>query len=298
MALSNIGVSQPSLSDAAESLAAGLPPLMVRAERLASAVSLGMHGRRKAGMGQSFWQFHHYRSGDAANAIDWRQSAKSEHLYVRERESEGAQSVYLWRDGSPSMRFSSGGDSKIDRANLLALALGVLLVRGGERIALFGEREAPANSRAAYRRIGYALGERLPADDAVPPDASLPRNAQFVWFGDFLAPIEEVEFAIRKLTRVNAGGRLVHIVDPAEEDFPYTGRTRFEAVKGEQSRILGRAESVASEYRARFKAHSEAVSLLARKLGWNYLVHRTDRPPQTALVALYADLGGGHKARF
>ncbi len=289
--------SVASLQDAAEALGASLPPLMVRAERLASAVSLGMHGRRKAGIGQSFWQFHHYRPGDPANAIDWRQSAKSQHLYVREREWEAAQSVWLWRDGSPTMRFSSGGESKIDRASLLALALGVLLVRGGERIALFGEREAPANSRAAYRRIGYALCERTPADDAVPPERPLPRNAQFVWFGDFLAPLGEIETAIRRMTRQNAGGRLVHVVDPAEEDFPFVGRTRFEAVMGPANRILGRAESVAGEYRARFKAHGEAVALLARKLGWNYLVHRTDRSPQTALVALYADLGGGQRLR-
>jgi uncharacterized protein (DUF58 family) len=286
-----------SLQDAAEALGASLPPLMVRAERLASAVNLGMHGRHKPGIGQSFWQFHHYRPGDAANAIDWRQSAKSQHLYVREREWEAAQSVWLWRDGSPSMRFASSGESKIDRASLLALALGVLLVRGGERIALFGEREAPANSRAAYRRIGYALAEREPADDAVPPERPLPRNAQFVWFGDFLAPLGEIEAAIRRLTRHNAGGRLVHIVDPAEEDFPYAGRTRFEAVKGTESRILGRAESAAAEYRARFKSHSEAVALLARQLGWNYLAHRTDRSPQTAMVALYADLGGGQRLR-
>ena len=284
-----------SLQDAAEALGASLPPLMVRAERLASAISLGMHGRHKPGIGQSFWQFHHYRFGDAANAIDWRQSAKSEHLYVREREWEAAQSVWLWRDGSPTMRFTSSGESKIDRASLLALALGVLLVRGGERIALYGEREAPGGSRAAYRRIGYALAEQKPADDAVPPERPLPRNAQFVWFGDFLAPLAEIEAAIRRLTRHNAGGRLVHIVDPAEEDFPYLGRTRFEAVQGTESRILGRAESVAPEYRTRFKAHAETVALLARKLGWNYMMHRTDRSPQTALVALYADLSGGHR---
>lgn len=286
---------RPSLQDAAEALGASLPPLLVRAERLASAISLGMHGRRKAGIGQSFWQFHHYRFGDPANAIDWRQSAKSEHLYVREREWEAAQSVWLWRDGSPSMRFSSGTDSKIDRASLLALALGVLLVRGGERIALFGEREAPANSRAAYRRIGYALGERAPADDAVPPERPLPRNAQFVWFGDFLAPLADIEAAMRKLNLQNAGGRLVHIIDPAEEDFPYAGRTRFEATDGTDSHTLGRAESVAADYRTRFKAHREALTLLARKLGWAYMAHRTDRTPQTALVALYADLGGGHR---
>jgi len=287
--------SAGSLFDSAESLAATLPPLLVRADRLASAVSLGVHGRRKAGIGQSFWQFHHYRSGDSATAIDWRQSAKSEHLYVRERESEAAQSVWLWRDGSPSMRFSSGGESKIERASLLALALGVLLVRGGERVALFGMPDAPANSRAATRRIGFALGAMEPKDDVVPPDARLPRHAQFIWFGDFLAPPEQIEAAIRRLTRANAGGRLVHIIDPAEEDFPYAGRTRFESVRGDSSRILGRAESVASDYRARFKAHSEAVALLARKLGWNYLAHRTDRSPQTALVALYADLSGGKR---
>ena len=284
-----------SLSDTAESLAASLPPLMVRAERLASALTLGMHGRRKAGIGQSFWQFHHYRPGDARAAIDWRQSAKGQHLYVREREWEAAQSVWLWRDGSASMRFGSGADTKLERASLLALALGVLLVRGGERIALYGEREAPANSRLAYRRIGFALTERAPSDDPLPPDAPLPRNAQFVWFGDFLSPMEDIEHTIRRLTRVNAGGRLVHIIDPAEEDFPYLGRTRFEAPKGSDNRTLGRAEGVAGEYRARFKAHAETVALLARKLGWNYMAHRTDKPPQAALVALYADLSGGHR---
>jgi len=284
-----------NLSDTAESLAAALPPLMVRAERLASALTLGMHGRRKAGIGQSFWQFHHYRQGDPATAIDWRQSAKSQHLYVREREWEAAQSVWLWRDGSPSMRFGSGGQTKIERASLLALALGVLLVRGGERIALYGEREAPANSRLAYRRIGFALAARAPGDDPLPPDAPLPKNAQFVWFGDFLSSLEDIEHTIRRLTRANAGGRLVHIIDPAEEDFPYSGRTRFEAVKGGDYHTLGRAESAAKEYRARFKARADTVALLARKLGWNYMAHRTDRPPLGALVALYADLSGGHR---
>jgi uncharacterized protein (DUF58 family) len=258
------------LSDSAESLAGSLPALMVRAEHLASSISLGMHGRRKAGIGQSFWQYHHYREGDPSTAIDWRQSAKGQHLYVREREWEAAQSVWLWRDGSPSMRFGSGADSKIDRASLLALALGVLLVRGGERIALYGEREAPANSRLAYRRIGFALGERPPGDNPLPPDVPLPRNAQFVWFSDFLSSIEDIELGIRRLTR-------------------------FEAVSGGDNRTLGRAEGVASEYRARFKAHGETVALLARKLGWNYTAHRIDRSPQSALVALFADLSGGHR---
>lgn len=280
------------LEDEAETLAASLPPLMVEAERLAAAISLGVHGRRKAGMGESFWQFRHYRAEDPSIAIDWRQSAKSQHLYVREREWEAAQSVWLWRDGSPGMRFKSGSVTKIDRANVLALALAALLVRGGERIALVGEGHGPAASRVALRRIAHALVALEPEDEAMPPDAPITKNAHFVWLSDFLSPLEDIERNLARLTRGTASGHLVHIIDPAEEDFPYSGRTRFESAEGKLNETLGRAESVAGAYRARFKAHAETVAAMARKLGWHYLAHRTDKPAQTALVALYADLSG------
>ena len=58
-------------------------------------------------MGESFWQFRRYASEDPSTAIDWRQSAKSQHLFVREREWEAPQSVWFWRDGSPGMQFKS-----------------------------------------------------------------------------------------------------------------------------------------------------------------------------------------------
>ncbi len=134
------------LQEEAETLSAALPPLLVEAERLASAVSLGIHGRRKSGMGESFWQFRRYRAEDSSTAIDWRQSAKSPHLFVREREWEVAQSVWFWRDGSPGMRFRSGAVGKLERASVLALALASALVRGGERVALLGDGHAPASS--------------------------------------------------------------------------------------------------------------------------------------------------------
>ena len=90
----NVSV-QPGVSyrarDEAEALAAALPPLLVDAERLASGAWLGVHGRRKAGIGETFWQFRRYRVEDPAVAIDWRQSAKTQHLYVREREWEAAE---------------------------------------------------------------------------------------------------------------------------------------------------------------------------------------------------------------
>ena len=93
----------------AEQTAAALPPLLVAAERVAATVAQGVHGRRRVGQGEAFWQFRQYQPGDAAARIDWRESAKSQRLYVRETEWEAAQSVWLWRDASASMDYSSAG---------------------------------------------------------------------------------------------------------------------------------------------------------------------------------------------
>jgi uncharacterized protein (DUF58 family) len=142
------------------------------------------------------------------------------------------------------------------------------------------------------RRIAYELTDVAPPDAALPPDAAVTKNSQFVWLSDFLSPMGEIEKTLRRLSHAGLSGHLVHIIDPAEEDFPFTGRTRFESAGGGESEVFGRAETVQAGYRARFRAHGEALSALARKLGWHYLAHRTDRSPQIALVALYMDMGG------
>lgn len=283
-----------AVREEAEGLAAGLPPLLVAAERLASSVSMGVHGRRKAGMGETFWQFRRHQAEDPASAIDWRQSAKSQHLFVREREWEAAEAVWLWRDGSAGMRFQSPWSevAKIDRATVLALALGALLIRGGEKIALLGDGHGPGASRPTLRRIAHELIDFAPDDAALPPDAPITKNAQFVWFSDFLSPPGEIEAAMKRLAHAGLQGHLVHIIDPAEEDFPFAGRTRFEAAGTREHEILGRAETARGAYQARFGAHCESVRALARRMGWTILRHRTDKRPETALVALYANLGG------
>jgi uncharacterized protein (DUF58 family) len=289
----SLTVEQTRLRDSAEQIAAGLPPLLVAAERLASVISLGVHGRRKSGMGENFWQFRRFMAEDPSTAVDWRQSAKSQHLFVREREWEAAEAIWLWRDGSAGMRFKSdyAEVTKIDRAGVLTLALGSLLIRGGERIALYGDGRAPSAGRAALNRIAHALIDN-PGEDALPPDAPVSKNSTFVWFSDFLSPLGEIETTLRRLARAGLSGQLVHIIDPAEEDFPFEGRTRFESPGGRQSEIFGRVETMQGAYRARFRAHAETLRDLSRRLGWGYLAHRTDKRPEVALVALFEALSG------
>jgi uncharacterized protein (DUF58 family) len=277
------------LQHEADGLGAGLPPLMVAADHLAASVSLGVHGRRKSGIGESFWQFRRYRGEDAPARIDWRQSAKSQHLFVREREWEAAQTVWFWRDNGPGMQFSSATVSKLERANLLLLALASLLVRGGERVGLMGAEHRPAASRLALSRIGHGLLDPAAPVLTTPPQMPIARGAQLVWLGDFLSP--DAEEQMRRLSRAGAVGHILRIVDPAEEDFPYTGRTRFQMAGSRDDILLGRAERVGDAYRARFRAHGEAIAQAATRLGWTATVHRIDHSPLKALMALHAAMG-------
>jgi len=281
----------------AEQLAATLPPLLVAAERVAATVVQGVHGRRRVGQGETFWQFRHYAAGDTPQLIDWRQSGKSDHVFIRELEWEAAQSVWIWRDHSPSMTWRSAQDlpEKRARSDLLALALSVLLVRGGEHVSLLGSGIRPATGRGALSRLALAIADEGGAlatgrDSDLPPVQPLPRNAQVVFLGDLLAPLEEVHSVVRGYAERGIKGHLLQILDPAEEKLPYAGRVRFEGLEGEEPWLLSRVESVRHTYLERLQAQREGLAAIARAAAWTYACHHTDRPPQTALLALYTAL--------
>lgn len=286
----------------AEHLAAFLPPLLVAAERVAATVEQGVHGRRRVGPGDAFWQFRRYSPGDAISRIDWRQTAKRTHTFIRENEWEAAESVWLWRDASPSMRWKSpqGAERKDERGDLLLLALASLLLRGGERIALLGHPGRPSHGRLVMERLAERLlrSREDTADASLPPAQILPRHAQVVLIGDFLYPVDEIAARLRSFADMGVKGTVLRLVDPAEEDFPYSGRTRFLGLEGEGMLLAPRAEALAEDWRTTFAAHQQALAETCRRLGWRHLKHRTDASPQTALMALFMGLQGDRGPRM
>jgi uncharacterized protein (DUF58 family) len=277
----------------AEAAAAQLPPLLVAAERVANTVMHGTHGRRRRGPGDTFWQFRHYQPGDAAHSIDWRQSAKSSSVFIREKEWIAAQSVWLWRDGSPSMAYASNRRlaEKIERADLLTLALAVLLMQAGEHVALSGAGRPPAAGRGALEQMAAMLSRAgaLTGDTpSTPPMEPLPRHANIVLLSDFLGPMEDLTATLSTYTARGVLGHLVQILDPAEESLPFAGRIRFEGLEEEGTTLINRTENVRQDYRNRLQARREQIIALAHHHGWSFTLHHTDRPAQEALLALYA----------
>src|SRR5947208_9645677 len=140
------------------SLAATMPRLILEARRVAATVIHGLHGRRRAGSGENFWQYRRFISGEPASRVDWRRSARDDHLYVREREWEAAHTVWIWPDRSPSMAFASreARDSKLERSLIVAFALAELLVAGGERVGIPGLMN-PTASRSVIDKMAQAM---------------------------------------------------------------------------------------------------------------------------------------------
>ncbi len=279
----------------AEETAARLPPLLVAAERVAATVEQGVHGRRRVGQGETFWQFRRYQPGDSMQQIDWRQTAKRQHVFIRQNEWQAAESVWLWQDVSPSMYYRSAPDrpEKANRAAILTLALASLLIRGGERVALLGSGLPPSNGRAVLERLAMTLSS--PPDDApsLPKAQPLPRHARLVMIGDLLSPIAEIEDTARAFASGGVHGHMLQIVDSSEETLPFEGRVRFEGLEGEGAALIGRVEAVRADYIAVVDNHRQAITDLARSLGWSFAVHRTDKAPQSALLALFTALSQG-----
>lgn len=292
------GAGPARLRQAAEEHAARFPPLLAEAQRLAMSITPGTHGRRREGTGEEFWQFRPAMPGDEWRSIDWRRSARGDAHFIRQHEWQAAQSVLIWVDGGRSMAFS--GDpgrraAKIDHARVLAMALAILLLRGGERVGLLDDPSPPRAGRAQVERLIAGLIGPDPEDDHTEPTQRLfPRGARAVMFSDFLGDMDAISRTLKQAARQGVHGALVQLLDPVEEAFPFDGRTTFHSMSGKIRFETLRARGLKDSYLQKLAARKAFLATQARQAGWQYLCHHGDDSPLSALMWLYTILQRGH----
>jgi uncharacterized protein (DUF58 family) len=272
-------------------LAASLPRLVLEARRIAANVIHGLHGRRRAGAGESFWQYRRFVSGEPSQNVDWRRSARDDHLYVREQEWEAAHTVWLWPDRSPSMAFASkqARESKLERGLIVTFALAELLVAGGERVGVPGLMN-PTASRSVIDKMAQAMLHDDAARLSLPPSFVPSAMAEIVVLSDFWSPIAEIRNMLAGLSASGAHGTLIQIVDPAEEDFPYSGRIDFVEPEGGGTITAGRAERWADDYVARVALHRDEIRAETNMLDWLFSTHTTSRSAAELLLFLHSGM--------
>lgn len=279
-----------TLRSRSEAVAGSLPALLVDAQHLAASVLLGVHGRKRAGTGDEFWQYRPAEAGDSYRAIDWRRSARSDGHFLRQTEWQAAQALMIGVDDAASMTYAGAKSrpSKLRRAQTLAMALAVISVRGGERVGLTHLAEPPRSGQGQLLRMAAALmdGDDRPEYGAPKPQM-MPNGARAVFFSDFLGEPEAIESVLGRAADRGVKGALVMVLDPDEEAFPFDGRTLFESMSGAIRFETLKAKSLREEYLERLVTRKDALRMMARRTGWQFHVHHTDAPAEPALLWLY-----------
>src|SRR5262249_54894332 len=273
-------------------LAARTPCRPLEARRVAASIVHGMHGRRRAGPGENFWQYRRFVSGEPASRVDWRRSARDDHLYVREFEWEAAHTVWIWADRSPSMLFASqlASDNKLHRTLVIALALAEILVEGGERVGIPGLMR-PTGSRNVIERMAQAIVHDRAERASLPPNFAPSPLSEIVLLSDLWSDFADIRRTIAQLASGGARGHVGTIVDPAEETFPYAGRIEFVEPEGAGRIPAGRAQTWRADYEARVRRHRTEIRAETDRLSWSFTIHRTDRPASELLLALHGRIG-------
>ncbi len=244
-------------------------------------------------MGDEFWQYRPATATDEARTLDWRRSARSDAHFVREKEWQAAQSVQIWVDDAASMRFTGDKDRapKGDRARLLALALSVLLIRGGERVGLYDEALRPGRGELQLLRLAEVLSRPGSETDYGAPKAGgmLP-HSRAVFISDFLGDTAPVESQLLKAADRGVRGAILMVLDPQEEEFPFDGRTIFESMSGSLRHETLKAGDLRARYLDRLAQRKARLEYLARLTGWQASTHHTDQAALPALLWLYRAL--------
>ncbi|MDI2090653.1 DUF58 domain-containing protein [Commensalibacter oyaizuii] len=263
--------SRSTLIAKAQQTAQTLPDLLLASNKVANTVLTGSHGCKRTGQGNQFWQYRLAMPGEPVHTIDWRQSAKSDKIFVRETEEENIQTLNLWCDVSGSMQWRSSSDlpTKQERAYLLGLSLSTLLLNAGERVRLINKH----TSNNAFQGVQqlYTLAERLVAPSvSASPDfpvvEQLPAHAWTVLISDFLYPYDQLADFLKKLVQRPNHILLIQAIDPAEQTFPYKGRIEFSGLEGEEAITLSNDVQSSQHYATLWTEHQNQLKTLCQNI--------------------------------
>jgi uncharacterized protein (DUF58 family) len=287
------GLSHLVLRRFADAQADGLPALMMAAERAVQSLYTGDHTQPRAGSGEKFWQFRDYDPADRPQDIDWKQSAKGDRVYIRQKQQQNAQAHLFWVQNDRGMDLKSPRlpHSKRDAATIIALGLAMMVMRAGDRIGPLSTA-SPRTGRSAtdLLHLGEVLHhtpDRIADGPTLPMAASLPRNAALCLCGDFMAPAESTDMALRALAAHTSGGVIVQILDPMEITLPFNGRVIFKSFDDTNTVPVANVPSIRDQYAIRLRDHIDAVRGLARRYGLVHILHNTGTPPRETLQNIW-----------
>jgi len=256
----------------------------------------GLHFSARRGSSTEFIEHRAYAPGDEIRRIDWRTFGRTDRYFLKEYEDETNLRATLVLDASGSMGYASAGITKLRYATLLAGALGYLLLaqRDAVGLAIVGaslRRYIPPKATPRHLAGIFSALESVAPEgetrlaECIHGVAGLARRRSFIIIiSDFLDEPASVLESIAHLRR-GSEALLLHVMDPAEEEFPFTGWTVFRDAERPGAKARLDARQMRDIYLENLAEHLSALRTGATALGADHAVVSTRRPFDDALAA-------------
>ena len=283
-------LSSAELRQKAEAHSDALSALLIKAQNSVDTLIHGEHLKRKAGTGERFWQFRDYTESDRPQDIDWRQSAKGDSVFVRERERQNRQHIGFWCSARSSMQFASNdqNQTKAEAAQIITLALALLFTKGHENVRMIdGDFPAGHSDKALMQMAEHlVMADKSDLRDSVIQSAK--PNENMIWIGDFLDSPEDLSEILRSGYTQNSADHnfLIQVLDPAEITLPYEGRCLFQTNTAKER--IENVSAIRDAYQERIENHLSAIEKLCTQSGWHYFFYRTDSDITEFLMSVWA----------
>lgn len=252
----------------------------------------GLHRSPHLGMSLDFAEHRAYMPGDDIRRIDWRLYARTDRFYLKEFEADTNTNFSVVLDVSASMRYGSGPVTKLDYARYLAACLAYFAHGQRDRVGLVTFDAdlvdfVPPSAKhlpAVLHAIARARAERPGALEAPLRKVSehFRRRSMILLISDLYAEPDQVLDALRHLRQRGNDVMVVHVLDPAELEFPFDEAGTFEDLEtGERIPLV--PDYLREQYRAMIRAHIAELGARLGEQGMDYAMFDTSRPLDYAL---------------
>ena len=273
-----------SIFKISEKISYNLPSLLSESSILSKNVLEGLHSTRFAGKGDSFWQFREYQQGDTVSNIDWRKSASTEKILIKEKEKEIRKDIYIYFDKSKSMYYKSDNktQNKFFISVLLTLTLCRLFSRSTEEVYIFNSKNIPINCSSNIKNFNLKFLEDknigLPAADYIK------KKSLLVIFSDFFYDTKELSMLIKKLKNKNVIGYLIQILDPNELKFEFKGCNQLIDMETKEKLLLNNSQLFFQSYKNALKQMRTNLHKLCYLNNWKDFTYTTNNTPSTIML--------------
>ncbi|HVT30396.1 MAG TPA: DUF58 domain-containing protein [Lacipirellulaceae bacterium] len=277
---------------------ARLHGLELRARRIVEGYVAGLHRSPYRGFSNEFAEHREYAPGDDLRYVDWKVFGKSDRYYLKQFEEETNLLCYLVLDTSESMQYQGPHAplSKLAYAQCAAAALAYLVLHQRDAVGLvtfdqeIRQLIRPSSNPTQLKQLLRAMEETVAASKTqtgpIFHDLAerFARRGIVVILSDLFDDVESMLAGLKHLRHRRHDVIVLHVLDPAEIDFPFQQVTMFKGLEA-LGDVVAEPRSLQAAYRREVKSFIQRIQAGCRGQQIDYVTIRTDHPLDAVLRA-------------